>query len=104
MPSVAIVGAGFGGIAAAIELRRHGFTLPRRNRAYPAVYRWLIRRVPGFQALRRRGWVWLGEALTGAIRHPPTLGRVWGTNWPGYMREYIDRTRVLDPGDFELVG
>ena len=26
------------------------------------------------------------------------------TNWPGYMREYIERTRVLDPGDFELVG
>ena len=26
MPSVVIVGAGFGGIAAAIELRRHGLT------------------------------------------------------------------------------
>ena len=26
MPSVLIVGAGFGGIAAAIELRRHGIT------------------------------------------------------------------------------
>lgn len=25
------------------------------------------------------------------------------TNWPGYMREYEQRTRVLDPGDFELV-
>jgi cation diffusion facilitator CzcD-associated flavoprotein CzcO len=26
------------------------------------------------------------------------------TNWPGYMREYIERTRRLDPADFELVG
>ncbi len=24
-------------------------------------------------------------------------------NWPGYMREYEERTRVLDPADFELV-
>jgi cation diffusion facilitator CzcD-associated flavoprotein CzcO len=26
------------------------------------------------------------------------------TNWPGYMREYADRTRVLDPADFRLVA
>jgi cation diffusion facilitator CzcD-associated flavoprotein CzcO len=26
------------------------------------------------------------------------------TNWPGYMREYIEATRELDPGDFELVS
>ena len=26
------------------------------------------------------------------------------TNWPGYMREYIEQTRRLDPGDFELVS
>ena len=25
------------------------------------------------------------------------------TNWPGYMREYLEQTRRLDPGDFELV-
>ena len=25
------------------------------------------------------------------------------TNWPGYMREYIELTRRLDPADFELV-
>ncbi|MBI5105424.1 MAG: NAD(P)/FAD-dependent oxidoreductase [Solirubrobacterales bacterium] len=24
-------------------------------------------------------------------------------NWPGYMREYLDATRVLDPADFSLV-
>ncbi len=26
------------------------------------------------------------------------------TNWPGYMREYIARTRVLDPSHYALVG
>jgi cation diffusion facilitator CzcD-associated flavoprotein CzcO len=26
------------------------------------------------------------------------------TNWPGYMREYLDQTARLDPGDFELVS
>jgi cation diffusion facilitator CzcD-associated flavoprotein CzcO len=24
-------------------------------------------------------------------------------NWPGYMREYVDRTRVLDPAEFRVV-
>ena len=26
------------------------------------------------------------------------------TNWPGYMREYLEQTSRLDPGDFELVS
>ncbi len=26
------------------------------------------------------------------------------TQWPGYMREYFEQTRRLDPGDFELVS
>jgi cation diffusion facilitator CzcD-associated flavoprotein CzcO len=25
------------------------------------------------------------------------------TNWPGYMREYEERVRVLDPGEYELI-
>ena len=25
------------------------------------------------------------------------------TNWPGYMREYLQRTSRLDPAEFELV-
>ena len=23
-------------------------------------------------------------------------------NWPGYMREYLDRTRTLDPAEYRL--
>ena len=26
------------------------------------------------------------------------------TNWPGYMREYAEQTRALDPSDFELLA
>ena len=26
------------------------------------------------------------------------------TNWPGYMREYAERTAELDPDEYELVG
>jgi hypothetical protein len=25
------------------------------------------------------------------------------TNWPGYMREYEDRLRTLDPNEYELI-
>lgn len=25
-------------------------------------------------------------------------------NWPGYMTEYGERLRVLDPGEFEFAG
>jgi hypothetical protein len=26
------------------------------------------------------------------------------TNWPGYMREYAERTAELDPDEYELVA
>jgi hypothetical protein len=25
------------------------------------------------------------------------------TNWPGYMREYLERTREFDPGEFRFI-
>ena len=48
MPSVVIVGAGFGGIAAAIELRRHGITDVRileKSDGYGGT--WLYNTYPG---------------------------------------------------------
>ena len=24
-------------------------------------------------------------------------------NWPGYMREYVERTRVVDPAEYALI-
>jgi cation diffusion facilitator CzcD-associated flavoprotein CzcO len=69
--------------------RTGNWFVPRRNRAYPAVYRWMIRHVPGFQALRRRSWFWIGEGLTTAIRHPHTLGRVYGAYSWLFMRRQL---------------
>jgi cation diffusion facilitator CzcD-associated flavoprotein CzcO len=69
--------------------RTGNWFVPRRNRAYPAVYRWMIRHVPGFQALRRRSWFWIGEGLTTAIRHPRTLGRVYGAYSWLFMRRQL---------------
>jgi cation diffusion facilitator CzcD-associated flavoprotein CzcO len=69
--------------------RTGNWFLPRRNRAYPAVYRGLIRFVPGFQALRRRSWFWIGEGLTTAIRHPRTVGRVYGAYSWLFMRRQL---------------
>jgi cation diffusion facilitator CzcD-associated flavoprotein CzcO len=69
--------------------RTGNWFVPRRNRAYPAVYRWMIRHVPGFQALRRRSWFWIGEGLTTAIRHPRTLGRVYGAYSSLFMRRQL---------------
>jgi cation diffusion facilitator CzcD-associated flavoprotein CzcO len=69
--------------------RTGNWFLPRRNRAYPAPYRWLIRHVPGFQAMRRKSWFWLGESLTYGIRHPRTLGRIWGLYSTLIMRRQL---------------
>ncbi|HET8950983.1 MAG TPA: NAD(P)/FAD-dependent oxidoreductase [Solirubrobacteraceae bacterium] len=69
--------------------RTGNWFLPRRNRAYPGVYRGLIRHVPGFQAARRRSWFWFGEGLTCAIRHPRTLGRVYALYSTLVMRRQL---------------
>jgi cation diffusion facilitator CzcD-associated flavoprotein CzcO len=69
--------------------RTGNWFVPRRNRAYPAAYRWMIRRVPGFQALRRRSWFWIGEGLTTAIRHPRTVGRVYHAYSWLFMRRQL---------------
>lgn len=56
--------------------RTGNWFLPRRNRAYPPAIRTLIERVPGVQAFRRRFMFQYCEALTLAIRHPATIGRL----------------------------
>ena len=69
--------------------RTGNWFVPRRNRAYPALYRWLIRSVPGFQKLRRQSWFWIGEGLTSAIRHPRTVGRIYHAYSWLFMRRQL---------------
>jgi len=84
---VAVVGTGASAVqlvpevaeqAARLTLfqRTGNWFLPRRNRPYPAAIRTLIERVPGAQAFCRRFVFQYCEALTLAIRHPATIGRL----------------------------
>jgi cation diffusion facilitator CzcD-associated flavoprotein CzcO len=69
--------------------RTGAWLMPRTNRVYSPLNRWVIKRVPGLQSLRR----WLTylqvESLTRAIRHPRTLGRVTGLVSALFMRHQV---------------
>lgn len=88
--SVIVIGAGFGGIAAAIEFRRQHT----------------------FGACRRSGGGSCSshcESLTLALRHPRTVGRLLHLRSALFMRWQLreselrrERTRELDPAEFRL--
>lgn len=56
--------------------RTGNWFMPRKNRPYPRTIRALIEHVPGVQAFRRRFFFQYCEAITVAIRHPRTMGRL----------------------------
>jgi cation diffusion facilitator CzcD-associated flavoprotein CzcO len=69
--------------------RTGNWFLPRRNRPYPALVRWLIEHVPGLQAFRRRFIFYYAESLTMMIRHPRTLGLIGRLNSTLHMRRQV---------------
>ncbi|HYM55798.1 MAG TPA: NAD(P)/FAD-dependent oxidoreductase, partial [Solirubrobacteraceae bacterium] len=86
---VAVVGTGASAVQFVPEIaplvdrltvfqRTGNWFLPRRNRPYPAAVKAAIELVPGLQAFRREFIFQYGEALTVAIRHPATVGRLGG--------------------------
>ena len=75
--------------------RTGNWFLPRRNRLYPRAIRTLIERVPGVQALRRRFMFQYCEALTLAIRHPATVGRLLKLRSIAFMRWQLRDDREL---------
>ncbi len=94
---VAVVGTGASAVQFVPEIapkvkrltvfqRTGNWFLPRRNMRYPALVRAAIERVPGLQAYRRRFMFQYGEALTLAIRHPATVGRLLGKRSAAFMR------------------
>jgi cation diffusion facilitator CzcD-associated flavoprotein CzcO len=94
---VAVVGTGASAVqlipevAATVERltvfqRTGNWFLPRRNRRYPAAVKALIRHVPGVQAFRRKFMFQYCEAITVAIRHPNTIGRLVKARSVGFMR------------------
>jgi cation diffusion facilitator CzcD-associated flavoprotein CzcO len=66
--------------------RTGNWFLPRRNRRYPPLVKAAIRWLPGLQAYRRRFMFEYCEALTAAIRHPRTFGRLMHLRSAAFMR------------------
>src|SRR5215203_6253670 len=92
MPEVLIVGAGFGGIAAAIELRRHGITdVAILDRAPALGGTWFHNTYPGaacdvpshfysFSFAQRRDWVRLCPTQPDILRYLHEVAREHGVD------------------------
>jgi cation diffusion facilitator CzcD-associated flavoprotein CzcO len=66
--------------------RTGNWFLPRKNRPYPPAFKALVKWVPGIQAFRRKFMFQYCEALTMAIRHPRTFGRLIHLRSAAFMR------------------
>jgi cation diffusion facilitator CzcD-associated flavoprotein CzcO len=69
--------------------RTGNWFLPRKNRRYPSIVKQAIRRIPGLQEFRRRFMFQYCEAITLAIRHPRTIGRLAGARSAAFMRSQL---------------
>jgi cation diffusion facilitator CzcD-associated flavoprotein CzcO len=94
---VAVIGTGASAVQFVPEIARQverlyvfqrtgNWFLPRRNRPYPRALKALLRRVPALQAARRAYVFRYCEALTAAIRHPRTVGRIVHARSAAFMR------------------
>ena len=97
---IAVVGTGASAVQLVPEIAREvgrltifqrtgNWFLPRRNRRYPRLLRAAVERVPGVQALRRGAVFGCCEALTLAIRHPRTVGRLVRLSSAAFMRRQL---------------
>jgi cation diffusion facilitator CzcD-associated flavoprotein CzcO len=104
---VAVIGTGASAVqfvprvaAQAAELtvyqRTGNWLLPRENRIYPGWLRSAIRRVGAINWVRRRYLFNYCEALTMAIRHPRTVGRVLGWRSARFMRSQVSDPALLE--------
>jgi cation diffusion facilitator CzcD-associated flavoprotein CzcO len=94
---IAVIGTGASAVQFVPEVSQHAarlyvfqrtgnWFLPRRNRAYPAAVKAIIRHVPGVQAFRRRFIYGYAESLTMMIRNPRTVGRIGWARSGAFMR------------------
>ncbi|HEV7585003.1 MAG TPA: NAD(P)/FAD-dependent oxidoreductase [Solirubrobacteraceae bacterium] len=97
---VAVVGTGASAVQFVPEIapkvarltvfqRTGNWFLPRKNRRYPWIVKEAIRRLPGVQEFRRKFMFQYCEAITLAIRHPRTVGRVAGARSAAFMRSQL---------------
>jgi cation diffusion facilitator CzcD-associated flavoprotein CzcO len=73
----------------AVFQRTGNWFLPRKNRRYPAIVKQAIQRLPGVQEFRRRFMFQYCEAITLAIRHPRSVGRLAGARSAAFMRSQL---------------
>jgi cation diffusion facilitator CzcD-associated flavoprotein CzcO len=94
---VAVVGTGASAVQLVPEVagqaarltvfqRTGNWFLPRKNRRYPRLAKAAIERIPGVQEFRRNFMFQYCEAITAAIRHPRTIGRLAGLRSAAFMR------------------
>jgi cation diffusion facilitator CzcD-associated flavoprotein CzcO len=69
--------------------RTGNWFLPRKNLPYPNAVTSAVKRVPGLQAFRRKFMFQYCEALTLAIRHPRTFGRLLRLRSAAFMRSQL---------------
>lgn len=74
--------------------RTGNWFIPRKNRAYPALIKAIIRFIPGVQAYRRWFLYQYAESLTLMIRHPRTLGRIGRARSSIFMRYQLKDTEI----------
>ena len=97
---VAVVGTGASAVQLVPEIapavkqlsvfqRTGNWFLPRHNRRYNQAVRTVIASVPGLQALRRKLVFEYTEAITLAIRHPDTVGRLVRARSAAFMRSQL---------------
>jgi cation diffusion facilitator CzcD-associated flavoprotein CzcO len=102
---VAVVGTGASAVQFVPEIasqvaelkvfqRTGNWFLPRKNLPYPAAVRAAVKRIPGVQAFRRKFMFQYCEALTLAIRHPRTVGRLARARSAAFMRSQLKDPEV----------
>jgi cation diffusion facilitator CzcD-associated flavoprotein CzcO len=69
--------------------RTGNWFLPRNNRRYPPLVKSAIERIAGVQEFRRRFMFQYCEAITAAIRHPRTIGRLARLRSAAFMRSQL---------------
>jgi cation diffusion facilitator CzcD-associated flavoprotein CzcO len=97
---VAVVGTGASAVQFVPEIapqvaeltvfqRTGNWFLPRKNLPYPSAVKSAVKRIPGLQAFRRQFMFQYCEALTLAIRHPRTVGRLLRLRSVAFMRSQL---------------
>ena len=77
--------------AARVEIfqRTPPYVMPKPDRAYSALDRWLLKHLPGYKELNRALWYRLGEISTGAFNRGSWIAGVYRWLTLNYMRRHI---------------